>query len=145
MGREAWLWRGVVAGCGAGIALFTVIFAGGHQIGGAGLILGALVGSAGAGIWMSPLFGRAGGLGWFCAFGAALGVTVAGGAVAGAVFDPALRHGGPLTGAMMGPAMVLAHPVPVLVWLAGFGALHLGLQRGRRAQGARDRLRIFAE
>ena len=145
MGREAWFWRGIAACWGAGIALFTVIFAGGHQIGGAGLILGAAGGSAVAGLWLSPLFGRAGGLGWVCAFGAALGVTVAGGAVAGAVFDPALRHGGPLTGAMMGPAMVLAHPVPVLVWLVGFGGLHLGLQSERGARDARDRLRIFAE
>lgn len=140
-----WSLRGGVAVWCAGIALFTVVFAEGYDIGGGVLILGAGVGAAVAGAWLAPLFGRAGGLGWLWAIGAAVAVTVFGGAVAGAVFDPASRFGGPVMGALMGPAMAMAHPVPALVWLGGFGGLHLAAQRWRGLRLARERLRVFAQ
>ena len=140
-----WSFRGGVAFWCAGIALFTVGFAEGYDIGGGVLILGAGVGAAAAGVWLAPLFGRPGVWGWLWAFGAAVAVTVLGGAVAGAVFDPALRFGGPVMGALMGPAMAMAHPVPALVWLGGFGGLHLALQRWRGLRLVRERLRVFAD
>ena len=138
-----WAWRGIAAVWAAGIALFTVIFAMGQGLGGPVLIFGAAAGSAAAGALLAPQFGRRGGLGWLWASGAAVMITVIGGAVAGAVFDPALRHGGPLTGAVIGPAMVMFHPLPALVWLGGFGGLHLCGRRWREAKMARDRLRVF--
>lgn len=140
-----WGLRGGVAVWSAGIALFTVVFSEGYAIGGGVLILGASVGAAAAGAWLSPLFGRTGGWGWLWAFGAAVAVTVFGGAVAGAVFDPATRFGGAVMGALMGPAMAMAHPVPALVWLGGFGGLHLALRRWRGLRLARERVRVFAD
>lgn len=145
MWHDLWVWRCGAAVWAAGIALFTVVFAGGHDMGGGVLILGAGVGAAAAGAWLSPLFGRDGKWGWLWAFGAAVAITVFGGAVAGAVFDPMSRFGGALVGALMGPAMAISHPIPALVWLGGFGGLHLGVQRGRGLRLARERLRVFTD
>ena len=140
-----WSLRGGVAVWCAGIAVFTVFFSEGYAIGGGVLILGAGVGAGAAGAWLTPLFGRTGGWGWLWALGAAVGVTIFGGAVAGAVFEPTWGLSAPLIGALMGPAMAMAHPVAALVWLGGFGALHLALQRWRGLRLARERLRVFAE
>ena len=145
MWRDLWVCRCGVAVWSAGIALFTVVFADGYDLGGGLLILGAGVGAAAAGAGLTPLFGRAAGWGWLWALGAAVVITVLGGAVAGLVFDPASRFWGPVMGALMGPAMAMAHPVPALVWLGGFGGLHLAAQRWRGLRLARERLRVFAD
>lgn len=126
------------------IALFVVCFSGTESgLRSPVLRFGAALGGGLAGALLAPLFGRQGGWGGVLAFVAAIAATMLGGAVAGLVFDPGAQFGGPLMGAVMGSAMVLWHPLPALVWLAGFTALHLALRHWRPLQAGCNAAKVF--